>query len=192
MLVVLLTNDAANRRKAKEEGLTAMGPLAYVRAHRQDAKQLLDLVAAPQVTACFLCVMFMQTVFAGCVALCIALPLLCALCLPLWCVWPPGGWFVWRQVRRLLRCRRIMVKNSAEAGIQAAAWGSRVIMHTSRSLTLVWHLLGAAPTWVGRGIKCATSLHVCARPWVQLLGLAVAWESQSLADILICLLHLII
>ncbi|KAG2423316.1 hypothetical protein HXX76_015463 [Chlamydomonas incerta] len=44
--VLLLTNDVANRAAAQAEGLSALGVMAYCRAHRQDAKELQDLVAA--------------------------------------------------------------------------------------------------------------------------------------------------
>lgn len=46
MEVLLLTNDAASRRLAGEEGVRAIGAASYVRLLRPDAEELLDMVAA--------------------------------------------------------------------------------------------------------------------------------------------------
>ncbi|KAL6756016.1 hypothetical protein V8C86DRAFT_129914 [Haematococcus lacustris] len=46
MRVLMLSNDAASRRKAVEEGVEALGVAAYVSSLRTDVPELLDLVAA--------------------------------------------------------------------------------------------------------------------------------------------------
>ena len=46
MPLLLLTNDADNRRKALAEGLSAMGVYAFAKSLKDEAPELLDLVAA--------------------------------------------------------------------------------------------------------------------------------------------------
>lgn len=46
MQVIMLSNDAASRRLAEEEGVHALGAASYVRTLRPEASELLDMVAA--------------------------------------------------------------------------------------------------------------------------------------------------
>ena len=42
----MLSNDAASRRLAEEEGVRALGAASYVKTLRPEASELLDMVAA--------------------------------------------------------------------------------------------------------------------------------------------------